>query len=535
MQIVIPMSGFGERFKRAGYEVPKFLIEIEGKTIIEHVIDLFPGETDFTFICNRSHLEDQRFSVADTLRAACPTGRIVSIEPHKLGPVHAVSQIVEQLDPDRPVIVNYCDFTCSWDYSDFKRFVRESACDGAIACYTGFHPHMLGSTNYGYVRVKGEWVQEIQEKQPFTESPMDEYASSGTYYFASGLLVREYFAKTIEQKRTVNDEYYVSLVYCPLLEDGKKIAVYEFPYFMQWGTPEDFRDYKNYSDAFRQLSSTAPERTQQAGAVLIAAAGEGSRFAQAGYALPKPLVSVSGKPMLCQALDHLPASDKTVIVLRRDVPGMDKVGEYFAKENTAEIVYLEGGTSGQAVSCLAGSDKVAPDRPLTIGACDNGVLYQSEAFEALMEDPDTDVIIWGFRGHPGAIRSPEAYGWIESDETGSVKSVSVKEPLSAPATDAIVIGVFTFKRADDFRKAATRMIKRDGKVNGEFYVDTCINDAVALGLSVKILECSAYLCWGTPDDLSQFSYWQRAFDSWASHPYSIALDPYVDGDVIGDL
>ena len=46
VQIVIPMSGFGERFRRDGYLVPKPLIEIEGKPIIAHVIDMFPGETD---------------------------------------------------------------------------------------------------------------------------------------------------------------------------------------------------------------------------------------------------------------------------------------------------------------------------------------------------------------------------------------------------------------------------------------------------------------------------------------------------------
>ena len=54
MQIVIPMSGFGERFRRAGYTVPKPLIKIDGKPIIEHVIDMFPGETNFIFICNNS-------------------------------------------------------------------------------------------------------------------------------------------------------------------------------------------------------------------------------------------------------------------------------------------------------------------------------------------------------------------------------------------------------------------------------------------------------------------------------------------------
>ena len=56
MHIVIPMSGIGKRFIDAGYTEPKPLIVIDNKPIIEHVCDLFPGESKFTFICNSKHL-----------------------------------------------------------------------------------------------------------------------------------------------------------------------------------------------------------------------------------------------------------------------------------------------------------------------------------------------------------------------------------------------------------------------------------------------------------------------------------------------
>ena len=112
MQIVIPMSGFGERFRRAGYDIPKPLIEIEGKPIIAHVIDMFPEETNFHFICNKEHLENINYRMEEILFKHCATAKIHSIEPHKLGPVFAVQQIQEHLKPDEPTIVNYCDFTC---------------------------------------------------------------------------------------------------------------------------------------------------------------------------------------------------------------------------------------------------------------------------------------------------------------------------------------------------------------------------------------------------------------------------------------
>jgi NDP-sugar pyrophosphorylase family protein len=538
MQIVIPMSGFGERFRRAGYQVPKPLIEVDGKPIIAHVVDLFPDESRFVFICNREHLDNDAFGMRKILEDICPTGQIVGIDPHKLGPVYAVSQAYDALDPDEPTIVNYCDFTCFWDYADFKSFVEETGCDGAIPSYRGFHPHSLGSTFYAYVRERDGWVLDIQEKQPFTDQPMNEFASSGTYYFASGRMAREYFDRTMAEQLTVSGEYYVSLVYKPMLDDGKSVAVYDLQHFMQWGTPGDLEEYNAWSEAFRILCDK--RRRQPAahdGTILLPMAGLGSRFANEGYATPKPLIPVSGRPMVLQATGDLPAAPRHVFVVRRDMPGRSET-EKQIKDNYADvdIVELSAPTDGQARTCMLGfdDDRIDLDQPVTIGACDNGALYDTAAFAHLMADGDTDVIVWGKRGYPGAVRNPQMYGWIDTDG-GLVAGVSVKTPLSAPETDPIVVGTFTFKRGRDFLAAAERMIEREARINGEYYVDTCINDAIALGLKCRILEIDSYLCWGTPNDLKTFEYWQSCFHKWPGHPYRLQDDRRVPADAIESL
>src|SRR5690554_358109 len=144
------MSGFGQRFIDAGFKDPKPLIEVDGKPIIEHVVSLFPGESKFTFIVNRTHMEET--PMGDILRRLVPGSRIVVIEPHKRGPVFAVSQVFDLMDDDEEVIVNYCDFGAYWDYEGFLKFVRNRRADGAIPAYKGFHPHMMGSTNYAFMR-----------------------------------------------------------------------------------------------------------------------------------------------------------------------------------------------------------------------------------------------------------------------------------------------------------------------------------------------------------------------------------------------
>ena len=114
------MSGFGERFKRAGYKIPKPLIEVEGKPIISHVIDMFPGEKNFIFICNKEHLE--KTDMEKILKRYSEEGKIVPINPHKKGPVFAVNQALDYINDEESAIINYCDFSCYWDFEKFKSF-----------------------------------------------------------------------------------------------------------------------------------------------------------------------------------------------------------------------------------------------------------------------------------------------------------------------------------------------------------------------------------------------------------------------------
>lgn len=558
MQIVIPMSGFGERFRRAGYAVPKPLIEVDGKPIIGHVIDMFPGETDFIFICNEDHLANPDYRMAQILHELCPTGRIVGIPAHKLGPIYAVRQAEHLLDPDCPIIVNYCDFTCYWNWDHFKSFVAQTACAGALPAYKGFHPHTLGTTNYAYIKeaivekvelgggndALGVWALDIQEKQPYTDNRMEEFASSGTYYFASAKIMSDAFKQTMDQNINVGGEYYVSLAYKPMFAKDEKVAVYPLQHFMQWGTPDDLNEYNSWSDTFKRLLEPDVEVTPT-GSLVIPMAGMGKRFADEGFKLTKPLISVSGNAMAIQAIEDLPNSAHQSLVMRFDMPGLTDI-ESSIKERfpNAIITLVPGVTEGQACTALIGLDALEASSnkntqddlsPITFGACDNGVLFNQAAYQALINNPNVDVIVWGARGHTNAVRKPQMFGWIDAQTNGKINAISVKTPLASPATDPIVIGTFTFKNPHDARRAIDKLIARNGRINGEFYLDSCINDAIELGLRCYLFEVDSFISWGTPNDLKTFEYWQSCFHKWPHHPYRLELDSRVNRSALDDL
>lgn len=512
MQIVIPMSGTGQRFLNAGYKQPKPLIEVDARPMIEHVVRLFPGEMNFIFICNNEHLAGS--DIRAVLEGAAPKSRVIGIAPHKKGPVFAVMQVLDQIDDDEETIVNYCDFSKYWDYRDFLEKARSQNADGAISAYKGFHPHMLGTMNYAFMRNDGCEMLEIREKRPFTDNRMQEYASDGTYYFKKGSFVKKYFKQLLVEDVNTNGEYYVSMVYNLMKRDGLKVFIYEIAKMLQWGTPRDMEEYKKWSEYFEKKGFSREVTKRQKGSInLIPLAGRGARFLKEGYACPKPLIRVNGKPMVVQAADSIPEAEKYIFVcLAEHLDNYPLEDEIKKEYPAAKIVRLEGVTEGQACTCEIGLEGEDLDSPLLIAACDNGAAWDAGKYEGLINDNLTDVVVWSFRRHPSAGRNPQMYGWLKVDGRDNVTAVSVKKPVSNdPYNDHAIVGAFYFKRARLFLDALERMYKNNDRINREFYVDSCIGEAVNMGLRVKVFEVASYICWGTPEDLKTYEYWQDYF------------------------
>ena len=313
MNIIIPMSGIGKRFIDAKYQQPKPLIEVDQKTIIEHVINLFPGEQNISFICNEIHLNTT--NMKQILNKIAPTGKIYSVgNENRYGPVHAVSQIFDYIDDHDEIIVSYCDYGTWWNYHTFLDQIRSDKADGAIPCYTGFHPHMTGKDNYAFVKHNNMWMTEIREKMPFTDDRMSEYASNGTYYFRTGAILKKYFQQLMDLKITVNNEYYVSLVYNLMVQDKLKVKIYQIDNMLQWGTPFDLECYNIWSNYFKQCQNVLQPKYYSNCTTILPMAGKGSRFSMMGYNEPKPLLPVNGNPMIIEAMLCLPQSGKNIII-----------------------------------------------------------------------------------------------------------------------------------------------------------------------------------------------------------------------------
>jgi bifunctional N-acetylglucosamine-1-phosphate-uridyltransferase/glucosamine-1-phosphate-acetyltransferase GlmU-like protein len=254
MKIIIPMAGIGERFVKAGYIDPKPLINVNGKLIIEYIVEMFDIENDeFIFVINEEHANNTK--MVEILNKLVKQSEIYIIQNHKKGPVYTLKNL--NVKNDEEVIITYCDNPYLWDYNDFKQSIKNS--DGCILSHVGFHPHRLSPTFMAYIKETNGKLIEIKEKEPYTLNPIKEHASTGTYYFAKGEYVKKYFKQLMELDINYNGEYYVTLVYNLMVNDGLNVTIYDTDYVSVFGTPEEVQNFEAWQTILKSGVNTDDE------------------------------------------------------------------------------------------------------------------------------------------------------------------------------------------------------------------------------------------------------------------------------------
>lgn len=534
MNVIIPMTGYGSRFVAAGYKELKPFIKVMGRPVIEWIVkDMYPSDVNIIFICRGEHLKKDP-SMRERLLEIAPDATIVSIEDWvKKGPVYDVLRGYRELlaknalDAEEPCIINYCDFYMHWDYASFSREAAERGCDGAVPCYSGFHPNLLPAKNFyaSCLTDAEDNLIEIREKYSFDQDKTKAKHSPGVYYFKSGVVMEKYCQILTEHEEcAINGEYYASLPYNFMVRDGLKVWIpVNVEYFCQWGTPEDMREFIYWTDLIREAQSgrSVSDGDNAEHRVLIPMAGSGQRFTDAGYTVHKPAIMTVDrktgreKPMVVCATKDLPgvaADGSNVIYVDRTfhkAGGVeDKIREYYPK---AEFITIDHLTEGQACTCMLAEPYLDSEEPLLVAGCDNGMDIDREAFDALTKE--CDCIVFTFRHNEAVVANPNAYGWMIADDGGNITGTSIKKAISdKPMEDHAVVATFWFRKAKIFLEATKKMIAENDRINQEFYVDQTVKHVLDLGYSAKVFDIDRYVGWGTPADYEGYQKTWKYFE-----------------------
>ena len=246
--------------------------------------------------------------------------------------------------------------------------------------------------------------------------------------------------------------------------------------------------------------------------VVIPMAGEGSRFANAGFVKPKPLIPVGGRPMIKWVVDSLtaPSYDLCFIFIVRSAHdrkyGIRQKLLQLARDVT--VVLVDDLTDGPVSTCLLASGLVGSDRPLLLANSDQFVEWDASAFfdRVLLSSPPLDGGMVTFR--VPFERRDTRWSFARTDMFGYVTECREKEVISEEAT----AGLYFFARGSDFVKYAQQMVSKNLRVNNEFYVCPVYNQGIADGQKYVCHRCSRMWGLGVPDDVKTFL---RGFLGWA--------------------
>ena len=266
-------------------------------------------------------------------------------------------------------------------------------------------------------------------------------------------------------------------------------------FIMRVGSPKEV----SYDNIIKYLNKTMmnaiPKWKDNKLNVLIPMAGLGSRFRDAGYTFPKPLIEIKNKPMIQVVVENLNLDANYIYVVQkahREKYNLDTLLNLITPG--CKIVEAKELTDGAACTALLAKEFINTDAPLFFANSDQFVEWDSNEFMYKMQETDADGGIVTFTAtHP-------KWSFAKIDDNGLVTEVAEKNPISNIAT----VGYYFWKNGSDFVKYAEQMIKNNIRVNNEFYVCPVFNEAIKDFKQIRIYNTKAMWGLGTPEDLHYF-------------------------------
>jgi HAD superfamily hydrolase (TIGR01509 family) len=233
LNILIPMAGAGSRFQQAGYTFPKPLIDVEGKPMIQLVVENLNIEANYIFVVQKEHRK--KYNLDTLLNLIAPNCKIVEVEGITEGAACTALLAKDFINNENPLFFANSDQFVEWDSNEFMYKMNETEADGGIVTFKATHP------KWSFAKINSEgFVIEVAEKNPISD-----IATVGYYFWKHGSDFVKFAEEMIEKNIRVNNEYYVCPVFNQAIENGKKIRTFEIPKMWGLGTPEDLNVYFN--------------------------------------------------------------------------------------------------------------------------------------------------------------------------------------------------------------------------------------------------------------------------------------------------
>lgn len=229
MNVLIPMAGAGSRFAAAGYTFPKPLIEVNGKPMIQVVVENLNIDANYIFLVQKEHYE--KYNLKYLLNLLSDNVKIVQVDGVTQGAACTTLLAKEFIDNDNPLVIANSDQFVKWNSNECLYAFTADGVDGGILTFTATHPKW----SYAALDEHG-FVKEVAEKKPISN-----IATVGIYYWRKGSDYVNSAEEMIERDIRVNGEFYVAPTINIMIQKGGKFRVKTVEEMWGLGTPEDLQ------------------------------------------------------------------------------------------------------------------------------------------------------------------------------------------------------------------------------------------------------------------------------------------------------
>ena len=231
------MSGRGQRFKDAGFDLPKPLIPIkDNKPMIQMVIENLNINGTYIFLVLKAHYDD--FNLKGLLPKYCGKNlcKIIVINSITEGAACTCLFAKQYINNKTQLYIANSDQLVDWEPKQFSKQMRTNNADGGILTFTASEP------KWSFAKVDQDTgiITEVAEKNPISNN-----ATAGVYWFKRGSDFVKGAEQMINKNIRTNNEFYVCPAFNELIQSGKQIYNYPIKSMTGLGTPEDLSVYLN--------------------------------------------------------------------------------------------------------------------------------------------------------------------------------------------------------------------------------------------------------------------------------------------------
>lgn len=233
MKILIPMAGEGSRFAKERFTFPKPLIEVNGRPMIQKVVENLDFISEYIFLVRKEHRIKYEGLVDTLKRITNNSCKIVEVDRLTEGAACTALLAKDYIDVDEDLLIANSDQFIEYQKQNFLSLKNMTTADAIVWTFNAVHP------KWSFVKTNSRgYITEVVEKRPISD-----IATCGVYWYRKGSDFVKYAEKMVEKNIRVNNEFYIAPVYNELIEDNKSLIPFYVNKMWGLGTPEDLRYY----------------------------------------------------------------------------------------------------------------------------------------------------------------------------------------------------------------------------------------------------------------------------------------------------